>query len=509
MNQIQLERKIVGESKKQRGQPRHLKIKKDLSLSEPTMTSRAKKGSAISLGGYAASQALRLAGNLVLTRLLLREAFGLMVIVNVFIIGLSLFSDIGIGPSLIQNKRGRESSFFNTAWTMQVWRGIGLWLVTCLLAVPVAIFYEEPVLRFILPVAGLSAVLSGFRSTRIILLNRELSLARPVALELTSQASALIIMVTWAIISPSIWALVAGGLTHQFVYTLLSHTALPGDSNRFHWEPKAVKELVTFGRWIFLSTSLMFLAKETDSAIFGKLISMTELGIYAIASMIATMPAIALGRLNSTIMFPLYSRMFADGSHLNDIYRTVRWPMLLVGGWILSGLLGGGPTIIKLLYPDTYLDAGWMLQIRIVGIWFGVILEGTNGAALLARAQPYWTAAGSGAKLAGLLLFFPLGFWMGGFPGALFGVVISEFCRYIISRYASYRAGLHGFTQDFSLTILVAVSSAVAWLVAKQVRIAEWNIFIETIIVFLVTTTMWLPFSWSQIKTHFCHNRCS
>lgn len=46
--------------------------------------------------GYGGSQILRLAGSLILARLLLRKLFELMGIANVFMIGLQLFSDVGI-----------------------------------------------------------------------------------------------------------------------------------------------------------------------------------------------------------------------------------------------------------------------------------------------------------------------------------------------------------------------------------------------------------------------------
>ncbi|MFC6638676.1 oligosaccharide flippase family protein [Sulfitobacter sediminilitoris] len=56
--------------------------------------------------GYGASQAIRLASNLILTRLLFPEAFGLMALVGVVTVGLTLFSDVGIAPSIAQSKRG-------------------------------------------------------------------------------------------------------------------------------------------------------------------------------------------------------------------------------------------------------------------------------------------------------------------------------------------------------------------------------------------------------------------
>lgn len=68
--------------------------------------------------GYGGSQAIRLASNLILTRLLFPEAFGLMALIQVVIVGLTLFSDVGIAPSIAQSKRGDDRDFLDTAWTI-------------------------------------------------------------------------------------------------------------------------------------------------------------------------------------------------------------------------------------------------------------------------------------------------------------------------------------------------------------------------------------------------------
>src|SRR5438067_1658543 len=103
-----------------------------------SMKSRLVRGSVWALVGHAGSQALRLGGNLVLWRLLHAEAFGLMAIVNVLMQGLAMFSDVGIGPSIIQNERGGDPKYLDTAFTIQALRGFALFAVATAAAVPVA-----------------------------------------------------------------------------------------------------------------------------------------------------------------------------------------------------------------------------------------------------------------------------------------------------------------------------------------------------------------------------------
>jgi hypothetical protein len=83
---------------------------------------RVVRSSLVTVGGYGLGQVIRLAGNILISRLVLPEAFGIMALANVLIQGLAMFSDVGIEPALVQHRRGDEPRFYNTAWTVQVLR---------------------------------------------------------------------------------------------------------------------------------------------------------------------------------------------------------------------------------------------------------------------------------------------------------------------------------------------------------------------------------------------------
>ena len=118
------------------------------------------------IADYGFSMALRVANSLILTRLLMPEAFGLMTLVTTLVVGISLISDIGLGPSVIQNARGDEPVLLNTAWTLQVLRGLGIFVVALALAWPMSLLYHEPRLMWLLPALGLNIVLSSFNRDR-------------------------------------------------------------------------------------------------------------------------------------------------------------------------------------------------------------------------------------------------------------------------------------------------------------------------------------------------------
>ena len=82
------------------------------------------RGVIYALIGHGGSQGLRLVSNVILSRMLFPQAFGLMAIVRLVLNGLELLSDAGVAFSIIRDRRGDEPSFLNTAWTIQIIRGV-------------------------------------------------------------------------------------------------------------------------------------------------------------------------------------------------------------------------------------------------------------------------------------------------------------------------------------------------------------------------------------------------
>src|SRR5688572_1219523 len=85
-------------------------------------------------GGHALALVIRLAGNLLLARIMLPEAFGVMAVVMTVVLALMLLSDIGSGTVVVQSERGSDEAFLNTAWTVQVIRGFGIWVLGIVIA---------------------------------------------------------------------------------------------------------------------------------------------------------------------------------------------------------------------------------------------------------------------------------------------------------------------------------------------------------------------------------------
>jgi O-antigen/teichoic acid export membrane protein len=419
-----------------------------------SLRKQAIRGSVWTLAGYGASQILRFGSNLILARLLVPEYFGLMSLVNVFIIGLHLFSDIGLGPSIIQNKRGDDPDFLNTVWTMQIIRSVFLWLGSVLIAWPISKFYNEPKLLLLIPVVGLSTLISGFGSTAPFTLNRHIALGKLAIFEFGGQLISVIVMIVWAWFNPTVWALVMGSLVSDLIKTVWSHWLMPGHRNRFAWNREATKNIVSFGRWIFLSTALTFLASQADRLILGKLLSFKLLGVYGIAFALADIPRSVILALSGKVIFPAMSKL---ANLPREAFRAKilknRLPILIALAAGLSVLISFGDLLIVKLYKPDYHDAAWMLPIIALGIWH-TTLYSTMSPSLLTIGKSVYNAQGYLLTFLTISIGLPLAFSQMGLVGAMLVVAFNDLPLYGATMYGLWREGLNCLGQDLQATAL-------------------------------------------------------
>ncbi len=351
------------------------------------IAARTRRGTLWAALDFGGNQMLRLASNLLLTRLLFPEAFGLMAIVQVFLTGLQMFSDAGVQSAIIQNRRGDDPAFLDTAWSVQILRGALLWGITFLVAGPVARLYDAPLLAEMLPWMGLSLFLHGFTPTAVHSANRHLQLGRLTLISLGTFSLQILAACLLAWYLQSVWALVIAA-NLRVVAGLAAHwRLLPDARNRFRIEREALGSLFHFGKYIFLSTAAGFIVAQSDRAILGLHVSMAELGIYNIGFFMATMPRNFASSLQTKIIFPLYRLQPLDESPANRA-RIFRARRLLAVAMVTTALLlsAFGPLLVNLLYDARYAAAGPMITLFSLSL-VPLITLTTTGPMLLAMGD--------------------------------------------------------------------------------------------------------------------------
>ncbi len=413
------------------------------------------------LSGHITSQIIRLGGNLILTRLLVPEMFGVMEIVSVFMMGLVMFSDLGIMQNIIQSKRGEERVYLNTAWTFQILRGLAITVLAVTLSAVLHYLgkygllgtdsvYSDRELPLILAVMSLTGLIAGFNSINLAVLNRKLNLRKITLIEVASQVVGLLVMCVLAWYQRNIWSLVIGAIVGTAVKMLLSHHPSLGLRSCINWDKESAKEIFHFGKWIFGASIFTFLAGQGDRLLLGGLVSSKELGIYTIAYFIAIAFKEVVRKVMSSVLYPALSEVVRSRPQdLKDVYYRLRSRLDVVVMIAVGILASTGHLAIDFLYDDRYQDAGWMLEIlSLATIFLGITMAGICFMALGDSKSIMILTATSAVFL---FISVPIAYYYFGLYGAIVAIALNSVVELPIIFYKMHHYNLLSWKDEFKM----------------------------------------------------------
>lgn len=403
-------------------------------------------------GGYVLSQLIRLAGNILLARLILPDVFGFMALVFTLIQGVEMFSDLGLGPSIIQNKMGDKPNFLKTAWTIQIIRGTFIWLIISLSAYPLSLFYGQPLLLYILPIIGFCNFVQSFNSPMMHVYNRNMNLPKLILFDIVTQTASLMVILVTAYFYPTVWALVAGSVANAFVRVIWSYFYFPGFTPSFGFDPEAKNEIIHFGTGVFFSSILNYFATQLDILSIGYLFTLHTLGIYSISLSLSKAPLEVCRVIGNKIAFPWLSHHHrTEGVDTHKLFN-MRVRLLIPFILIQLVIFFFSEPIIHTIYREEYWDAAWMLK------WLAL---GNIAALVNYTSSVVWLATGRTTKMAQLMLahiiiFGPLlyaGYELNGEKGVIIAIALMELFYYPIQSYYLYKEKLWQPQLDIPLLV--------------------------------------------------------
>lgn len=423
-----------------------------------------------SFAGYGLTQLIRLVSTLIMTRLLVPEMFGIMAIAVMISVIINLFSDIGLRENIVQSQRGDDPIFLDTAWVLQILRGLICWLLAVLASTaiyfineaslfPVQSAYASRELPIVIIVSSLSAVILGFESTNIAIAYRTLSQKKVIQIELVGQVVALIVMISIGLLNPSIWALVIAGLVESIIKTLLSHTWMEGPPNRLRWDKNSITELVHFGKWIAASSIFHVFATTGDRILLGFFVNVEVLGFYSIATQIVSAIQAGPAKLFSTVTLPAFSEIArSEPLRLREIYYRMRIPIDTVLLFLMAFVFASGQFLIDFLYDYRYASAGEILQVLALSLF--VVRYGIASQIYLAVGLPRYVMITSAARAISLYTLVPSLYYLIGSQAAIWGIALHGIAMLPFIYYFNEKLNVNNIRKELWLLIIIPLGYA-------------------------------------------------
>jgi O-antigen/teichoic acid export membrane protein len=416
---------------------------------------------------FGLSQLVRLGSNLIATRLLVPEMFGVMALVNVVIVGIEMFSDLGLWAYVVRQKNPEDPHMLNVVWTMQVVRGWIMFSCITILAASLMVIdkyypsilhgiYTDTRLPLMIFLAGISSAVSGYKSMASPILSRKLNLGKLELAELAAQTTGASVMLAWIWFYPSIWALVSAGIITTVTITTLSYALFPY-RHRFAWDKIIVNEVFNFGKWIVIASILTYLSMQGDRLFLASAITARELGIYSIAFMLAGAIATVTHTLVVKIFFPVLTTVVNENRHmLKQRYYQIRAYLDFSVFFAVGLLVSLAPLIIDILYDDRYKEAGWMLQIlsfSVIGSTLSILSLECLSALAITKVN-MWVMA---ARSIGIFVGLPVAYHLFGLHGAIWAISLNIWLSLPIVYWSLAKNDIFSWFNEIKLLPMIAV----------------------------------------------------
>jgi lipopolysaccharide exporter len=379
-------------------------------------------------------RSMGLVSTVVLARLLVPEDFGLVALAMTLLGALEVTGKFGLDRALIRNQQaGRE--LYDTAWTLQLIRGVAMALILALSAPVWADFFNEDRLQGILYVFAVMALIKGFRNIGIVQFSRDLEFGPLFKLELRSEVGAAIASIGLALLWQSYWALILGAVVERTLLVALSYTAHP---HRPRLSLEGSSYLIHFSKWVVANNIIVFVNKRSDVFVLGKIAAVDVLGHYSIAKQLATLAANEITRPAVRAFYSGFAKIAEDRERLATLYLSTLAILLLAGLPLAVGIACVGDLVIRVLFGEQWLPAVPLLQVLSIYGIVGVTLGNTAGV-LQALGRPELPAALAAARFAIMVPLLYWGIWAAGPVGVAWAVVLSGAARAMMNAVVTSR----------------------------------------------------------------------
>jgi O-antigen/teichoic acid export membrane protein len=308
----------------------------------------------------------------ILARLLDSTAFGIISIIQIFMIVIDIFRDMGITKSLLIYHGDKIEEFSSTAFYAVLAGGIFsvsvLWLISPL----VSSFFNENILELIIKIAAVRMLFFSLQNIPEVLIQRQGKWILYSILNMTAPITTSISTVILAFCNFGVWSIIYGTIIGSLLKLILMYILFPWKP-KLHFNFKQFKELSGYGKWVIGYNLLTFFVDTADNAYLARFQGAANLGYYSLPYSWITYP-------NRYILYAIQRTTFPTLSKIKEKQEQKEVVIKIIG--LISFIIF--PIYMYLIFNAHYFvltvfGEKWMRSIEIVR-WLSIygILRGIN-----------------------------------------------------------------------------------------------------------------------------------
>lgn len=328
------------------------------------LSGRSVRGGVVTMAGQLVKMAVQFGTTVILARLLLPEAFGLVAMVAVLLTFLETFKDLGLSAATVQ-----RPSISHAEVSALFWVNVALGAAAGLLMVPLAPllarFYDEPALLHITLAFGAGFLISGLSTQHLALLRRQMRFSLLAGIQMGAEIVAMIAAVAAALAGADYWALVIQRLVWAVCLAV-------GGWLSCGWRPgrpaplRTVRDLLGFGGNVTGSNLANLLVRNLDQILIGWYWGATPLGYYDRAYKVLLVPISSLNFPLFSVAMPMLSRLADQPERYRRAYLRVVEKLNMATMPAAALLVAAPDLVVHLLFGPRWAPAAPIMA------WLGV-----------------------------------------------------------------------------------------------------------------------------------------
>ena len=375
------------------------------------------------------SQIVSWAALLVVVRLLVPADFGLAGMSVVLYSYLKFVGTFGIPATVLRHRDLSEETLAQLN-TVGAAFGVVAFLLACLLAWPVSVFFKTPRMAPVAIVTCIALIPLGLRSVPEGLMNKHMRLKSLSVFDALRDIMAAVVTISLAWLGFHYWALILGNLLSEIARCAV---ILSVQRHRYAWPRlSTIKEPLLFGWRVVVWTFSWSTYSTLDNVTAGRVFGQTGLGLYAMAWNLANVPLEKIVSLVTTLVPAYLSRVQTDLPALRSYVRNLSEMISLTMFPTTVGIALVAREAVPLIMGPKWNGMIGPLQVLAAYATFR---------ALVALLPKVLTAMGNAryvmrVELTGLFLM-PIAFWIGSHWG-IRGIALGWIFAYPLIAMAHY-----------------------------------------------------------------------
>lgn len=317
------------------------------------------------------SRVIDLAFSIILARLLLPEAFGLLAMAAASTAFFRLFANLGLAAAIVQRKEV-DDEYLSTAFWANLGSGVVLFALIAASGTLLGTLFREPRVAMIVLLLSFRFVITSGSATQVAMISRRMDYRtlslRSIGATIVGGATGIALAFSGA----GVWSLVGQELSRTIASTVLLYRATG-------WRPRAVfswpkfRDLWSFGGPVLVSRFLGYLIRNMDNVLIGRYLGATALGFYAFGFAIFAAPLNDFTATVHRVMFSALSRLQGDEDRFKRAFLLATRYVTMMAMPIMMGLAFVGALAVGVVFGAKWGPSGTVVNILALAGFVGML----------------------------------------------------------------------------------------------------------------------------------------